>query len=269
MKFVIIGGDAAGMSAASRAKRNRPDMDVIVLEQTEDVSYSACGMPYNIADSNRSMEELVVRTAPVFREKQGIDLRTGHIAESIDSEARTVSGKTREGASFEVSYDKLLVATGARPAVPDLPGFDLPEVMALKSLEQGRKIKDFIGDNDIRKAVIIGMGYIALEMCEALCARNVAVEMVKPRPVLLPRMDEQLSSMVQSELEKNNVKLHAGHTVSRIKKENELLKVVCPDLTLEGQIVMVAIGFCPTVKLPNRRVLRWVLKEPLQWTGLS
>ena len=78
MRFVVIGGDAAGMSAASRAKRNQPDLEVIVLEQTEDVSYSACGMPYNIADPDRDMEDLVVRTAGAFREKQGIDLRTGH-----------------------------------------------------------------------------------------------------------------------------------------------------------------------------------------------
>ena len=92
MKFVIIGGDAAGMSAASRAKRSMPDMEVIVLEKTEDVSYSACGMPYNIADTNRGMDDLVVRTADVFRQKQGIDLFTGHLVERIDVSNRTVSG---------------------------------------------------------------------------------------------------------------------------------------------------------------------------------
>ena len=84
MRFVIIGGDAAGMSAASRIKRNQPNMEVVVLEQTMDVSYSACGMPYNIADPSRDIDDLVVRQAQVFREKQGIDLRTGHRAEAID-----------------------------------------------------------------------------------------------------------------------------------------------------------------------------------------
>ncbi len=92
MRFVVIGGDAAGMSAASRAKRNQPDLEVIVLEQTEDVSYSACGMPYNIADPDRDMEDLVVRTAGAFREKQGIDLRTGHRVQAIDPAEREVSG---------------------------------------------------------------------------------------------------------------------------------------------------------------------------------
>ena len=113
MKIVIIGGDAAGMSAASRAKRIDPQLDVVVLEQTGDVSYSACGMPYNIADPSRDIEELVVRRAEVFREKQGIDLRTGHRAESIDPASRTVSGSDDAGEPFELPYDKLLIATGA------------------------------------------------------------------------------------------------------------------------------------------------------------
>jgi NADPH-dependent 2,4-dienoyl-CoA reductase/sulfur reductase-like enzyme len=96
MRFVIIGGDAAGMSAASRAKRNAPDLDVVVFEQTQDVSYSACGMPYTIADPHRQLDELVVRRAEVFRQKQGIDLRTGHRVEAIDPRAKQVRGKTIE-----------------------------------------------------------------------------------------------------------------------------------------------------------------------------
>ena len=93
MKFVIIGGDAAGMSAASRAKRNRPDLEVTVLEQTGDVSYSACGMPYNIADPERDINDLVVRQAQVFKEKQGIDLRTGHRVTAIDLSTKMVRGE--------------------------------------------------------------------------------------------------------------------------------------------------------------------------------
>ena len=120
MKFVIIGGDAAGMSAASRAKRNRPDMDVIVLEKTSDVSYSACGMPYNLADSGRSMNDLVVRQAHVFRDRQKIDLRTGHYAETIDVNRKSVRGRAHNGGTFDVQYDKLLIATGASPVIPKL-----------------------------------------------------------------------------------------------------------------------------------------------------
>jgi len=200
MKFLIIGGDAAGMSAASRAKRNNPDLNIVVLEKTIDVSYSACGMPYNIADPNREMDDLVVRHARVFREKQGLNLLTGHCVESIDPVNMTVVGTSRHKKTFQFDYDKLLIATGGSPIIPDLPGFDLTGVMALKSLNDGRRIKAFIKSNNVKKAVIIGMGYIGLEMCEALRARSIEVEMVKPGPVFLPWMEEEMSNVVREEV---------------------------------------------------------------------
>jgi NADPH-dependent 2,4-dienoyl-CoA reductase/sulfur reductase-like enzyme len=249
MKFVIIGGDAAGMSAASRARRNLPDLEVTVLEQTHDVSYSACGMPYNIADPDREMDDLVVRHAHVFREKQKIDLRTGHRVESIDRTAKTVTGRDLKGREFEISYDKLLIATGASSIIPDLPGFDLPGVMALKSLEDGKKIKDFIRSQDVKKVVIIGMGYIALEMCEALREREIEVHMVKPRPIFLPWMNPELASVVKEEVEGHGVGIHLGHKIERIEKSGNFLKVICPDSILEGQAVLVAIGVRPNSEI--------------------
>ena len=203
MKLVIIGGDAAGMSAASRAKRNNPDLDVMVLEKTMDVSYSACGMPYNIADPERGIDDLVVRHAKVFREKQGINLLTAHCVDSIEPDRRTVIGTTSQGKTFQFSYDKLLIATGGSPVIPDLSGFDLPGVMALKSLDDGRKIKAFITSNHVQKAVIIGMGYIGLEMCEALRARSIEVDMIKPNPVFLPWMAAEMAHTVREEVESN------------------------------------------------------------------
>ena len=249
MKFTVIGGDAAGMSAASRAKRNLPDLEITVLEQTEDVSYSACGMPYNIADPDREMDDLVVRHAHVFREKQGIDLRTGHRVKGIDRAAKMLTGTTLNGEEFEVPYDKLLIATGASPIIPALPGFDLPGVMALKSLEDGKKIKDFIRSQDVKKVVIIGMGYIALEMCEALRERDIEVHMVKPRPIFLPWMNQDLASVVKEEVEGHGVGIHMGHKIERVEKSGDSLKVICPNLTLEGQAVLVAIGVRPNSEM--------------------
>jgi len=249
MRFVIIGGDAAGMSAASRAKRNMPELEVTVLEQTADVSYSACGMPYNIADPEREMEDLVVRTARVFREKQGIDLRTGHRAERIDRNAGVVTGKTAQGEPFEIPYDTLLIATGASPVIPNLSGFHLPGVLALKSLEDGRRIKNFIRSRGVKRTVIIGMGYIALEMCEALRSRDIQVNMVKPRAVLLPWMNPRLTSMVREELERWGVGIHLGQEVKGIEKQNETLRVVCSDTVLEGDMVLVAMGVKPNSEL--------------------
>jgi NADPH-dependent 2,4-dienoyl-CoA reductase/sulfur reductase-like enzyme len=249
MRFVIIGGDAAGMSAASRAKRNQPELEVTVLEQTGDVSYSACGMPYNIADPDRDINDLVVRQARVFREKQEIDLRIGHRVTSIDRTTKVVRGETRNGEAFEVPYEALLFATGASPVLPDFPGVELPGVMTLKSLEQGRRIKDFIRSRGVRKAVIIGMGYIALEMVEALQDRNIQVDMVKPRPVFLPWMNTEMATEIRNEIENHGVNLFLGEEIKGVEKTNHGLRVVCADSALEGEMVLVAVGIKPNSEL--------------------
>ncbi len=249
MKFVIIGGDAAGMSAASRAKRMQPSLDVTVFEQTADVSYSACGMPYNIADPERNMEDLVVRRAEVFRDKMGIDLHTRHRVAAIDTVNGTVAGISRDKQSFQVPFDRLLFATGSDPIIPDQPGFDLPGVMVLKSLAQGRAIKDFLRSQNVKKTVIIGMGYIALEMCEALRNWDIGVEMVKPRPDLLPWMDRNLAEVVQQTLEENQVRLHTGHSIERIERSGDRLKAIGSNVELSADMILVATGVRPNSKL--------------------
>ena len=269
MKFVIIGGDAAGMSAASRAKRKNPDLEVTVFEQSQDVSYSACGMPYNIADPERAMGDLVVRQAEVFRQKQGLDLRTGHQVTSIEPAKQRVRGVTSEGAPFEAAYDRLLIATGGRAIIPDLPGFDLPGVLALKSLADGRAIKSYLEAHEVKRAVIIGMGYIGLEMCEAFRARGIEVAMVKPNPVFLPRFDGTLSNAIREMLLEKGITLHAGRAVEAITaaERSRAVEIVAADgrdqavealqaagqglivngdgLSLATDLVLVAIGLKP------------------------
>jgi NADPH-dependent 2,4-dienoyl-CoA reductase/sulfur reductase-like enzyme len=257
MNFVIIGGDAAGMSAASKAKRKQPAINVTVLEKTDDVSYSACGMPYNIAEPDRTIEDLVVRSAAVFRKKQGINLLTGHRVDTIDLLGQRVTGKNVQGQPFSVAYDKLLIATGARPIVPDLPGFNLPGVLVLKSLADGRKIKGHLESQSVKKAVIIGMGSIALEMAEALRSRGLAVDMVKPRPAVLPWMAPEMAQVVVRTLQNNGVAVYPGHKVQCIdqtvdSKVNGALHVVCPDLKLDAHMVLVAIGITPNSEMAEK-----------------
>lgn len=249
MRLVIIGGDAAGMSAASRTKRNAPDIEVIVLEQTGDVSYSACGMPYNIADPGRAMDDLIVRKAAVFRDKQGIDLRTGHRVEAIDPAARTLRGMTLDRGPFTLGYDKLLIATGNSPVMPDIPGRDIPGVLALKSLEDGRRIKDYLAAKPVRKALIIGMGYIAMEMAEALRQRGITVAMIKPGPVLLPWLHPELAAVVAGELEANGVVLHLGHRIEAVTQTGERLTLVSSGPRIDTDMVLVAMGVKPNSEL--------------------
>lgn len=249
MKFLIIGGDAAGMSAASRARRLDPAMAVTVLEQTHDVSYSACNMPYNLADPRRSMDDLVVRSADHFRNNQGIDLRTGHRVVGINPADHRVDVHTDKSRKLTLAYDRLMIATGASPILPDLPGLDLPGVMALKRLADGRALKAYLHENSVRHTVIMGMGYIALEMCEALHARGIAVEMVKPRPDLLPWMARDLAADLQEALERQGIKLHAGKAVRGIRREGRRLRVTGPDLSMPTDMVLAAVGVRPNNEL--------------------
>ena len=156
------------------------------------------------------------------------------------------------GGTFHFPYDKLLIATGAAPHVPDVPGTDLPGVMVLKNLEDGRKLKQFLQKNQVRKTVILGMGYVAMEMCEAMRAREIEVDMVKPGPVFIPWMNPQLASLVRKELEANQVGVHPGHLLHKIVKTEKGLKVICEDLILDCQMVLIAVGIRPCSELAEK-----------------
>jgi len=188
---------------------------------------------------------LVVRRAEVFRDKQGINLFTGHPVARIDRSAKVVGGITHEGKPFEAAYDKLLIATGADAVLPEIPGVDLPGVMTLKTLEDGRQIKAMIAAKRVKKVVILGMGYIALEMCEALRALDLEVAMVKPGPRFLPWLQEELADRVKEEVTTRGVAVHAGHRVERIETVGDGLRIVCEGLTLESDMVLVGIGVTP------------------------
>jgi len=249
MNFLVIGGDAAGMSAASRAKRHQPDLNVMVLEETTDVSYSACGMPYNIADPKREIDDLVVRQAKVFREKQGIDLKTGCRAESISTRERTVTAVDHTGKKHEFSYDNLLIATGASPVIPDIKGVQTEGVLPLKRLSDGRKIKNFIKDNDVKSAILVGMGYIGLEMAESLHGLGIRVTGVTRG--FMRSYDSQIADVVRQCLADHGVELHQDQQVERIEENGSQLTVICGDKNLSGQMVLMGLGVKPNSKIAS------------------
>ena len=192
---------------------------------------------------------MVVRHAQVFRDKQGINLLTGHCVEKVNADQQTVAGSTADGKDFEFPYDRLLIATGSSAIRPDIPGVDLPGVFVLKDLDDGRKIKSFLKNNKVKKAIIIGMGYVALEMCESLVNLDIAVDMVKPNPVFMPWLEPSMAAVVKDGLESKGVGVYAGHVVDRIQTSSAGMQVVGPDLNLAGDMVLVGVG----VK-PNSRV---------------
>ena len=190
-----------------------------------------------------------MRRAEAFRSKQGIDLRTGHRVQGIDRRNRSVYGKTLEGESFTQPYDRLLIATGASAIMPQLPGADAPGVVALKTLEDGRRIKALLAEGNVRQVVILGMGYVAMEMAESLRKIDLDVAMVKPNPVFAPGLAPEISQAVSAELKRHGVGLHAGHRPERIETTAEGLSVVCTDMKLSGQMVLAAMGVTPNSDL--------------------
>jgi NADPH-dependent 2,4-dienoyl-CoA reductase/sulfur reductase-like enzyme len=192
---------------------------------------------------------LIVRHAQVFRDKQNINVLTGHCVEKANPDKQTVAGSTTAGKDFEFPYDRLLIATGSSAIRPEIPGVDLPEVFVLKDLDDGRKIKNFLNDNPVKKAAIIGMGYIALEMCESLAKLNIAVEMVKPNPVFLPWLEPSMAQVVKDGVESRSVGVYAGQAVQRIETNGDGLQVVSSELTLQADMVLVGIGVAPNSRI--------------------
>ena len=207
MRVVVIGGDAAGMSAASQVKRRVKSAEVLVLEKSEDVSYGACGMPYNIG-YRADIEDLVVLTAEDFKRKRGIDVRLLNEALGLDERNRTVRVKNHAtGREYELSYDYLVIATGARANVPPIEGVDREGVFTLKFLDDARKIKSYIDSKNPKKAVLIGGGFINLELAENLKRLGMEVVILEKLGDILLNFEDELRELVYRKLEEHGVKL--------------------------------------------------------------
>jgi len=244
-RFVVVGGVAAGMSAASRAKRNRPDMEVVVLERGDFVSYGSCGLPYFISDLVKDVHGLVVYDAAFFKEKRGIDVLLKHEATKIDPQAKLVSTRNLEqDKEVKLSYDKLAICTGASPSYPDLPGFDLKNIFVIRTAADGVALKNFLKEASPKKAVIIGAGLIGLEMAEAFRARGLKVTVVKRPGSILKMFDGDMVRLVEDELKAKNVELVKDAVIQEFEgdAEGKVRAVVLAQGTYQADLVLLATG---------------------------
>ncbi len=249
-RIVVIGGVAAGMSAASQAKRRDTQAEVIALERGDDVSYGACGMPYNIADDGRDMRDLVVITPQQFRHTRGIDVRVRHAVMAIDAGSRTLRVRDLAAArDYDLGYDKLVIATGAAALRPDLPGLDLPGVFVLRELTDGTAIKSYLEHNNAHRVLIVGGGYIGMEMAEALRARGLAVTLVERAPQVLPGFEPVIADIVRETLQHQGVEVVTGVGIEAIEQDGEALRVRAGGQSLAADMVLLAMGVRPNVSL--------------------
>ncbi len=250
-KLCVIGGDAAAMSAAGRAKRRSPDLTVEVFEMGKYVSYGACGIPYYIAGSVKQLMDLVVVTSEEFEHKRGIKVNLGHRVDRILPDKNTITVSDLEaGEQKEVEYDHLLIATGAQPIVPPGIDLDLPGVFALRGLMEAGDLKEYIVVNSPRKALIIGGGYIGVEMAEALKMAGMQVTMVEFAPRLMPIMEEEVSEAVAETLSSNGVEYITGAGAEKVEDRKKDLEVTLSNSdTMDTDLVLVAIGVKPRSEL--------------------
>ena len=220
-KVIIIGGTAAGLSAASKAKRVDPSLDITVFERSGYISYGACGLPYFVGGLIGQPDDLVSLNVDQMTHKRGIPTFIHHEVTRIDRAARTVSVRDLDsGKSWEQPYDKLVIATGARAIVPTLPGVDADGIYTLRTVEDGIRLKSTVQSGPHRKAAVIGGGFIGLEMAEELTNSGVEVHLFEMMPRLLPFLDESFSAAVLEVLTRHGVHVHLGTGVEALQTEN-------------------------------------------------
>nr|WP_320050495.1 FAD-dependent oxidoreductase [uncultured Desulfuromonas sp.] len=250
-RLVVIGGDAAGMSAASQAKRYCPELEIVVFERSPHTSFSACGIPYYVGRVVDKKESLIIRTPEKFRERDGIDVRILHEVEGSDPTARRV--QVRDLQSDRVwweSYDQLLIATGAQPLCPDLPGSDALEICGVNTLQSGLEIRQRLDGGGIKRAVVVGGGYIGLEMAEALVKNGLEVSLIDRSPQVMGTLDDDMGALVSNALRDFGVSLYLEESLTSFgTKDGRVTGVVTDQRTLPADIVILGLGVKPNTAL--------------------
>jgi len=253
-RFIIIGGVAAGMSAASKIRNLNPEAEIDVFEKSGYVSYIACGMPYFIGGKVPSSKSLVAYDAEYFKKKRNINVFLHHEAVKINPLEKTVLIKNLDiGDERTYSYDRLLISTGARPVMPPIKGVDLKGIFTLRLLEQGIAIKDYLTNNSPKQALIVGAGSIGMEMTEAFSEIGLSVTVIEKMPNILGSMDDEINEMVEDELKSHNITLIKSKAVVEFTGDNSGVKRA----VLEGgESIGVGIALIGTGIKPNSEIAR-------------
>ncbi len=250
MKIVIVGGVAAGMSTAARARRLSESAEIVVLERSQYVSFANCGLPYHIGGDIKDRDQLLLQTPKTLAENLNLDVRTGHEVISIDRENQSISiREISTGAEYVETYEKLVLCPGASPIRPNLPGIHHPRILSLRNIEDMDVIKSIV-DQKIKHAVVVGGGYIGVEMAESLRHRGVDVTLVELAGQIMPPLDQEMARDLQYHLEYHGVQLKLGTAAIGFTDDNGKVNVSLNDeTTLSADLVLLAVGVRPDVKL--------------------
>lgn len=252
MKVIIIGGIAAGMSAAAKFKRLSPNDDVVVYEKGDIVSFGACGLPYYVGGFFDDSNEMIARTPEAFREA-GVEIHTKHEVTNVDFSNKKVTVKNlNTNEVLEESYDKLMIASGARAIIPPIKNIDLENVVTLKSMDDGNKLRELISKEENKKIAIIGAGFIGLEAAEAAKHRGKEVTVIQLQDRVLQEVfDKDITDLLEEELRENGVNLLLSETVTELIGDGKVSKVKTNKREIEADIVILATGVKPNTDFLN------------------
>lgn len=252
MKLVIVGGVAGGASAAARARRLSEDAEIVVIERGPDISFANCGLPYHIGGEIAQREKLLIVTPERMRQRFNLDVRVRSSVEAIDrSEKKVRIRDLTSGREYEEPYDKLILAPGAAPLRPPLPGIDLPGIYTLRNLEDMDRIIGVLQAN-VKEAVIIGAGFIGLELAENLVRRGVRTSVVELQDQVMPPFDKEMTAPIAEKLKSKGVMLLLKQSAEGFEKTAEGVAVrLNSGKTLNAQLVILGIGVRPESKLAS------------------
>lgn len=261
-KVVIIGGVAGGATAAARIRRLDENAEIIMFERSGFVSYANCGLPYYIGGVIEDQEELTLQTPEMFMKRFRIDVRVKHEVTAIHPEKKTVTVRRLEDNTvFEESYDKLLLAPGAKPVRPSLPGMDIPNLYTLRTVEDTLRIHAFVQKEKPKSVVIAGGGYIGVEVAENLRDLGIQVTIVQRPNQLLNPLDYDMASFVHAKMRQKGVRLMLGHSVEGFAEENGRIQVILKDAEpLQADMVLLAIGVQPDTELAKNAGIKLGIK---------
>ena len=247
MKVVIVGGVAGGATAAARIRRLDEQAEIVVFERSGFISYANCGLPYYIGGVIEDPEDLTLQTPESFFSRFRIHMKVRHEVTAIHPDRKTVSVKNLEtGEDFEESYDKLLLSPGAKPVWPNLPGMDSDKLFTLRTVEDTFRIREFVDQNKPKSAVMVGGGFIGLEVAENLRELGMDVTIVQRPKQLMNPFDADMASFIHSEVRKHGVKLALGYSVEGFAEKNDGVDVLLKDQpSIHADMVVLAIGVTP------------------------
>lgn len=245
-KVVIVGGVAGGASVAARLRRLDEQAEIILLERDEYISFANCGLPYYIGETIKKRDKLLVQTPDAMRERFEIDVRVYSEVTGLFPDRKTITVNSKDRGQYEETYDYLVLSPGAKPIRPNIPGINSGRILTLRNIPDTDRIKAFVDQDNTRRAVVIGGGFIGVEMAENLKERGLEVSLVEATPHILPPFDGDMAVLVERELKDSGVQLFLGDGVTGFEeKPDEISVTLQSGKILSTDLVILAIGVAP------------------------